>query len=265
MMSIVMQTFSATSLSSSIESEPITTPLEQAAVYLKDLRRAHKLTQSELAEAVEVGRGTIERLERGDDRISVGTVLAVLRILAASPWHYYDLAMQPTRTLDEIHHQRAVICGIAAYVRMLAERNQISLAVLDEVVGSPLASFADGAIDVDQVSPYALLLALLYLDAPLADLAPIVRAKDGHEALGQQLAEARGTFAVEMRHAQQHEQTEQHTVPALDVVVARIAAIIRYSTDLPTLLKHELSRVEADLKRYRALLARAVGDIIAEP
>jgi transcriptional regulator with XRE-family HTH domain len=72
-----------------IEQEPRTpTPMENAGVYLKDLRRARKLTQSDLAEAVEVGRGTIERLESGDDRIGIGTVLQVFQALGASPWHY---------------------------------------------------------------------------------------------------------------------------------------------------------------------------------
>src|SRR5689334_6498698 len=74
----------------SIEEEPqLPTPMQNAGVYLKDLRRARRLTQSDLAEVVEVGRGTIERLESGDDRISVGTVLQVLKILGASPCHYY--------------------------------------------------------------------------------------------------------------------------------------------------------------------------------
>ena len=130
---------------------------------------------------------------------------------------------------------------------MLAERKQVPASVLDEVARAPLSASTNGGCTSDAVSPYALLLALMYLGAPLADLAPIVRAVDGHEALGRQLAEARGAFALEMQHAQQHGQTEQHSVPSLDVVVAHIAAIIRHSSDLPTLLKHELSRVEAEL------------------
>ncbi len=105
----------------------------------------------------------------------------------------------------------------------------------------------------------------MYLDAPLTDLTPIARAATDHEALGRQLAEARGAFVLEMQHAQQNGQVEPHAVPSLDVVVARITALIRYSSDLPTMVKHELSRAEADLRRYRALIARAVGNIMAEP
>src|SRR5262249_55093614 len=76
--------------------------LENAGTYLKELRRAQKLSQSDLAEVVAVGRGTIERLEHGDDRVGVGTVFQVLKSLGASPWHYYDLAIHPQRTLKEI-------------------------------------------------------------------------------------------------------------------------------------------------------------------
>jgi transcriptional regulator with XRE-family HTH domain len=249
-----------------IEEEPrIPTPMENAGVYLKDLRRARKLTQSDLAETVEVGRGTIERLESGDDRIGVGTVLQVFKALGASPWYYYDLATQPARTLAEVEQQRAIIHGITAYVRALAERKQVPPAVLDDVACASLAEGAHGSAGSDAISAHALLLALMYLDAPITDLAPIARAATDHEALGRELAEARGAFALEMQHAQANGQVEPYAVPSLDVVVARITALIRYSSDLPTMVKHELSRVEADLRRYRALIARAVGNIMAEP
>jgi transcriptional regulator with XRE-family HTH domain len=241
------------------------TPMENAGVYLKDLRRARRLTQSDLAEAVEVGRGTIERLESGDDRIGIGTVLQVFQALGASPLHYYDLATAKVRTLSEVQQQRAVIHGITAYARTLAERKQVSAAVLDDVACASLAEDVHGPADADAISVYALLLALMYLDAPLTDLASITRAATDHDALGRQLAEARGAFVLEMQHAQQNGQVEPHAVPSLDVVVARITALIRYSSDLPTMVKHELSRVEADLRRYRALIARAVGNIMAEP
>src|SRR5215475_6776826 len=109
-----------------IEEEPqVPTPMQNAGIYLKDLRRARRLTQSDLAETVDVGRGTIERLESGDDRISVGTVLQVFKTLGASPCHYYELATEKARTLNEIQQQRAVLHGITAYVRALAERKQV--------------------------------------------------------------------------------------------------------------------------------------------
>jgi transcriptional regulator with XRE-family HTH domain len=249
-----------------IEEEPqVPTPMQNAGIYLKDLRRARRLTQSDLAEVIDVGRGTIERLESGDDRIGVGTVLQVLKILGASPCHYYDLATEKVRSLNEVYQQRAVIDGIAAYVQALAERKQVAPPVLGEVMQTSFAESVQGTATTDALSVYALLLALMYLDAPLTDLAPIARAATDHEALGRELAEARGAFALEMQRAQQNGQAEPHAVPSLDVVVARITALIRYSSDLPTMVKHELSRVEADLKRYRALLSLAVSYITADP
>ena len=131
--------------------------MENAGVYLKDLRRARKLTQSDLAEAVEVGRGTIERLESGDDRISIGTVLQVFQALGASPCHYYDLATAKASSLNEVYQQRAVIHGVTAYVRALAERKQVPPAVLGEVMHTSFADNADGAAYPDALSVYALL------------------------------------------------------------------------------------------------------------
>jgi len=247
------------------ENDYATTPMEKAGAYLKELRRARKLSQNDLAEAVEVGRGTIERLEGGDDRVSVGTVLRVLRILEASPQHYYDLAMHPTRTLSEVRHQCAVVRGIAMYVHVLAERKRVQMSILDEVARSPLTASTNGAGGADAIAAYDLLIALMYLDAPLADLAPIVRASGDQEVIARQQADARGAFAAEMEQVQSHEQTERQSLPSLDAIVSRVSAILRYSHDLPTMLKHELSRVEADLKRYRALLVLAVGYIKAEP
>jgi hypothetical protein len=212
-----------------------------------------------------VGRGTIERLESGDDRISVGTVLHVLKVLGASPCYYYDLAMQPTKTLGEIHAQRAIVRGIVTYVRVLAERKHVGPTALDDFAYSPLMIGANGTGDVNAISTYAILLALIYLEAPLADLAPIVRAASNHESIGRQLAEQRGAFTGQLDQVQSHEQPERHSIPAIDATLYRVSTILRYSQGLPTVLKHELSRVEADLRRYRALLSLAVGYIKAEP
>jgi hypothetical protein len=105
--------------------------------------------------------------------------------------------------------------------------------------------------ETDALSAYALLLALTYLDAPLAELQPIIHAARGHVELGRSQAEARGALALELQRAQQSGQTEPHRLPSLDVVVTRIATLVRHGPDLPTLVRHELSRVEADLRRYR--------------
>jgi transcriptional regulator with XRE-family HTH domain len=264
-MSVVTDTSPAIALSSAEGEDDAATPMKNAGAYLKELRRACKLSQGDVADAIQVGRGTIERLEAGDDRVSVGTVLRVLKMLEASPWHYYDLATNPSRGLSEIRRQRVVMRGIVAYMQALAARRHAQLSMLEEVEGSLLFSTANDAEGADSLSAHDVLLALMYLDAPLADLAPIFRASSNHEAIGRQQAEARGTFATVMGESQPHEQIERQSLPSLDAIVARVSALLRYSHDLPTLLRHELSRVDADLKRYRALLVLAVGYIKAEP
>jgi transcriptional regulator with XRE-family HTH domain len=250
-------------ISSQVENSSLS--LENAGTYLKELRRVQKLSQSDLAEIVAVGRGTIERLEHGDDRVGVGTVVQVLKFLGASPWHYYDLAIHPRRTLKEIHHQRAAVHGIETYVRVLAERKRMPLVVPVEATHILSPACSNDFKDVDISSAFALLLALIELDPPLTDLAPIVRASSEHEAIARELAEARGTFGNEISQIHSYEQIEQHNLPSFDTIVSRVSAILRYSQDLPTVLKHELLRVEADLKHYRALLVLAVSYIKAEP
>jgi len=108
--------------------------LQNAGAYLKALRRTRKLSQSELAEAIDVGRGSIERLEGGDARIRIGTVLHVLTMLDASAWDYFELALYPWRTLGEVRQQRMLVQGIEAYIRGLAERKQVSPTVLAEIM-----------------------------------------------------------------------------------------------------------------------------------
>jgi transcriptional regulator with XRE-family HTH domain len=88
--------------------------LPQPGAYVKALRRAHQLTQSDLAERIEVGRGTIERIEHGDDHVYVGTVVRVLAALGAAPWLFFDLAIQqPPHSLDQSRHQLQIVRGIA--------------------------------------------------------------------------------------------------------------------------------------------------------
>ena len=239
--------------------------MQKAGGYLKDLRRARKLSQSALAEAVDTGRGTIQRLEKGDGTVNVGTVLHVLDTLGASPWFYNDLALQPGRTLGEVRQQRAIVRGVAAYVRVLATYKHVSRSAIDEVTQAALGLGTNDGMTPDAISPYALLRALVVLDAPLADLAAIIRAPHDHETIGRQLAETRGALAVAVEQARQSSEGETQPIPSLDAVVARVAAMVRANADLPAMVKHELARVEADLRRYRALLARAVGDITAQP
>jgi transcriptional regulator with XRE-family HTH domain len=248
------------------EADQTVKPLQNAGAYLKALRRTRKLSQSDLAEAIEVGRGSIERLEGGDDRIRIGTVLRVLTMLEASAWDYFELALYPWRTLSEVRQQRMLVRGIEAYIGGLAEQKQIPPAVLAEVMRTKPPEFTNGGLDAVQfTSELPLLRALIYLDAPLADLAEILGASSGHEAIGRRLAEERTAFAIRLQQANQREQTELRAVPSLDVLVGRMRAIVQNSPELSTILKHELSRMVAELERYRVYVTDAVGRLLVEP
>lgn len=257
---------SAISACGSSQTEDTLLSLENAGTYLKELRRARKLSQSDLAEGVAVGRGTIERLEGGDDRVGIGTVFQVLKTLGASPSHYYDLAIHPWRTLKEIHHQRAVAHGIETYVQVLAERKHVSTIALMEVMlaSSSIPTHCRNGAE-SPPSELALLRALIYLDAPLVDLVVLVQATSGHETIGRERAEERDMFAARVQETGQHELPEFRPVPSLDIVVSRMRAIVQHRPELPPILKHELSRLIAEIERYRVYVIDAVGSLLVEP
>lgn len=239
--------------------------MQKAGAYLKELRRAHNLSQSDLAEIVQVGRGTIERLEAGDDRVGIGTVLHVLKVLGASPWHFYELAIFPARTLADVRHQRTLVQGIAAYVTTLAERKQVPHTVLAEVTRTFLPEREWSTRSVDAIPDIVWLLALHYLDAPLADLTPLLQATTNQAAIGRQLANARGAFAHHLGQTHVFEHGDRQSLPSLDSVLYRLSGLLRFDYELPIVLKQELTHIEADLKRYHALLVLAIRYIKSEP
>ena len=239
--------------------------MQKAGAYLKELRRANNLSQGDLAELVNVGRGTIERLEAGDDRVGIGTVLHVFKALGASPWHFYELAMLPTRTLADIRHQHAIIQGIATYVATLAECKQVPQAVWTEITRTPLPEREWSTIAIDSVPDITWLLALQYLDAPLTDLTPLLQATTNHMALGHQLADARGAFARHLGQINGLEHGDRQSLPSLDSVLYHLSSLLCFDYDLPSILKHELIHIETDLKRYHPLLVLAIRYIKAEP
>jgi transcriptional regulator with XRE-family HTH domain len=231
--------------------------MSKAGDYLQERRRMRKWSQSDLAEAAAVGRGTIQRLERGDERVGVGTVLRVLHALGVSPWHYYRLATSPAWTLPTARHHQAVLHGMIAYIQRLAECKHLPV---DTLVDAPTAGDDLSSTDTGHPSSaFAVLLALIALDAPLADLAPLVRASSDHETVGRQMAEARDAFTAHMQQVPAPDHPDQHSIPILDASLYRLATILRYRHDLPVLLHHELARIEADLKRHRAFLVLAIN------
>lgn len=234
---------------------------------MKDLRRTRKLTQSALAELVNVGKGTIERLERGDDQVSVRTVFRVLEVLGASPQHYYELAMYPSLMVAEIHARDGLLHGLHTYVRVLCERTQLALPALAEAMRIPPTTLSAwvGADTPAPLPALALLLALIHLDVPLTDLAPIVHATDDPAAQARQCAVTRGTLITRLREVNAQAPPAADSPLAIDAILGRLTALLQQYLTLPQIVRNELFRICVDLERYRVLLSLAIRSIEGAP
>jgi transcriptional regulator with XRE-family HTH domain len=230
--------------------------LATAGAYLKELRKRRKLSQIRLGAAVDVSRSTIDRLEKGDPTVGIGTVMQALDILSASPRHYYDLAMHASLTDEDVSRRQAVLGGIQTYVRVMCEQKQIGVDVLSDVMYMPSGALVKWISDpTSQLSELALLLALVYLDVPLTDIAELVHATHDHDMLGRRLAEDRAAYAAQLRQREHSTRSASRRVPALETISRRLAVIVRNSQELPPVLKHELARIVDDLDHYHTRMS----------
>jgi len=237
--------------------------LATAGEYIKELRKRRKLSQSKLGEAVDISRSTIERLDEGAPNVGIATVLRTIEVLNASPWHYYDLAMHTSVTYEEICRRQAILSGIQAYMHVLCEQKQIGIDVLSDVMQMPRAIltrwFSDPAA---QISEMALLLALVYLDVPLTDIANIVHATTNHEALGRRLAENRA-HVVQAQQMEQTPRTVSRNVPALEAISRRLTLILHNGQELSPILRYELRRIVDDLDHYHIRMSVNLESIMS--
>src|SRR5262249_4292619 len=74
---------------------------QAVAVYFRELREGRGLTQESLATTIDVGKRTIERLERNEGDISVEPFERIIAILGASPEEVNYLVTNPSATIDE--------------------------------------------------------------------------------------------------------------------------------------------------------------------
>lgn len=161
---------------------------EAVAVYLRELREGRGFIQESLADAVGVGKRTIERLERYEGDISVGPFQRIILVLGAAPDEVNYLATNPSATAEEAkelaqallqrdpslrwttsrsvtHHQDAGLVGVQAYVRVLRERQGISRKALADIMGITIAALADWeAGRSDAIPPQALLRGWVFCD-----------------------------------------------------------------------------------------------------
>jgi transcriptional regulator with XRE-family HTH domain len=75
--------------------------MEAVAAYLREIRRGRGFTQESLAEAVDVSKRTIERMERNEGDITVHTFERIIAVLRASATQVNYLATTPSVTTGE--------------------------------------------------------------------------------------------------------------------------------------------------------------------
>jgi transcriptional regulator with XRE-family HTH domain len=210
----------------------ITSMLTHAvAIYLRELREGRGFTQESLATAIDVGKRTVERLERSEGDISAEAFERIIMRLGASPEEVNYLATNPSATVEEgkelaqlllqrepaprpgapyaaARRQDVGSDGIRAYIRALREHQGIGRKALAEGMGirmGTLADWEDGR--TSSIPAAALVRAVTYLGATVDDLDRITSASSDHEVIGQQLAEARISGATPLR-----KNTGQHNV-----------------------------------------------------
>jgi hypothetical protein len=185
-------------------------------------------------------------------------------VLGASPWYYCDLILQEALTHEESRRRQAILSGIQTYVRVLCAQKRIGIDVLADVMWLPPEALTRWIADsAAPLSGQALLLALVYLDVPLTDIAEIVHATSNHEALGRRLAEERSAYAVEAPQDEHPTRTASRNVPALESISRRLAVMLRNGQDLPPVLKHELTRIIDDLDHYHTRMSVGLESFMA--
>nr|PZN21295.1 MAG: hypothetical protein DIU80_19225 [Chloroflexota bacterium] len=228
----------------------------QAGAYLKSLRYKADYSTEALGEAVGVKRGTIERLEKGDDSVAIRTVTRVLSLLGASPWSYHRLATDPHLSLDVVLQHHAIARSITTYLITLATQRGIPLEMLAELMRIPLQTLSRIAGEEGHggmLPDLALLLGLIALDGALTDVETIAQAERDHDAIARQLATQRAVYMA----ADQTDSAlprQMHSYPLIDSALRHLSLIQRNSQDLPAMLRQELSRAIRDLEQFQILL-----------
>jgi transcriptional regulator with XRE-family HTH domain len=231
-------------------------PTRQAGAYLKHLRESRALSTEALAEEVGVKRGTVERLEKGDDSVAIGTVTQVFEVVGASPGSYHLLATDPSASLTDVLHRHEIALGIASYLVALASYQRIPLETLADLMHAPIGSLhsvESNARPSTRLPDLSLLLGLLALDVPLTDVQAIVEADLEHDRIGRQMASQRASVAASTL-AEPAVTGPPHSYPLIDSALRRLSLLQRNGQELPAVLRHELARAIRDLEQFQILL-----------
>lgn len=257
---------------------------KSAVVYLRELRAARGFTQEALAAAANIGKRTVERLER-ERPIALSSFERIITAVGASADEVNYLMTHPSATEDEaielararierepaFRRSRAPIghagrepslVGIQTYVRVLREEQGITRKMLADELGIGIGALADWESSRSSTLPLPLLVrALAYLSGTIADLNRIGAATDDHEALGRKLAEERMAAASRPPAPTQLPRPMVEGVSADGKVLRRLAAVENLLHYVLTLLKRALPGDAEDIERVALRWFQAgVGD-----
>jgi DNA-binding XRE family transcriptional regulator len=105
--------------------------LATAGAYIKELRKQRRLSQVKLGEAADVSRSTIDRLEKGEPSIGIGTILHTIDILGGRWWRTTPRGERPACLRFSAAHSGAVkpfsarkLCACGARIARIRVRHQ---------------------------------------------------------------------------------------------------------------------------------------------
>ena len=252
------------------------------AAYFKVLREGYRFTQQSLADAAGVGKRTVERLEGGRRRVSLGSQERIMATLGASPDEVNYLATNPSATITEarelaqsllqrnprwgvlggqVRFQDSHLLGVQTYMQLLRKGRQITRKDLADALGigiADLANWEDGRSDALQFP--ILLRAIKHIHGSLEDLQTIGAATDGHVALGRRLAEAR-LAAQSERSNHEAIQNSQDIQPPEGTAIQRLAATENVVQFILSLLKRLLPKEASDIERIASQWHQSVASV----
>jgi transcriptional regulator with XRE-family HTH domain len=212
----------------------MTTTTTRERAYLQMLRKRRKLSQEQLAARLGVSRNTVGRMEAGKQRTDITTVMHALAALSASPWNYCELVVNADFPVDQALVRQDILDGLTAYINGITPLRTTMIQLMPPAHRALLThlGLTETLESGGTVSELSLLVALILLDLPRADIIAIVLAPDNHVALGRELAERRITSAPQPPAPLATTQRDPPQIPLLVSAVRRLQSIERRTKDM---------------------------------
>ncbi|HWQ13883.1 MAG TPA: helix-turn-helix transcriptional regulator [Roseiflexaceae bacterium] len=232
----------------------MTTTTTRERAYLHALRKRRKLTQEQLGIRIGVSRNTVGRMEAGDEHTDLTTVMRALAILRGSPWSFCELVVNTEVTLDQMLRRQNIVDALTTYIDGITPLRTAMLQLMPPPHRALLTDLGltETLESRGAISEFSLLLTLILLDVPRADVAAIVFAADNHVALGRQLAERRITSHPLRPADLVAAPPDQQRIPLLASAIRRLQYIERHTHDSQPLYFQAMLAIAA-INQYLSL------------